>query len=243
MELNVEAGYAVVEPGVVLDDLNAAGCPTRSARGARPIDPQPLHASAGWSATTPVAAHSVIWGTTAQNVLGLDVIRSDGTRVRLTSPGAPAAAGRSRLARAGWSPGLRAARLHGQQRGAHPPRAAVVATARLRLRARLAAARPRPRPRQGHGGHGGHLRRPRASGRTPGAPAGRHERCWCSASRTTSRVPEPCPACSPQSRSRVESLSAELLALAHARAEDVGLPEGGAWLMVEARADDATGSS
>ena len=37
----------------------------------------------------------------------------------------------------------------------------------------------------------------------------------------------------------VESLSAELLGLAHARAEDVGLPDGGAWLMVEARAEDA----
>ncbi len=40
----------------------------------------------------------------------------------------------------------------------------------------------------------------------------------------------------------VESLSAELLGLAQARAEDVGLPEGGAWLMVEARADDAAGA-
>ena len=37
----------------------------------------------------------------------------------------------------------------------------------------------------------------------------------------------------------LESLSAELLALAHAKAEDVGLPAGGAWLMVEARGEDA----
>ena len=40
----------------------------------------------------------------------------------------------------------------------------------------------------------------------------------------------------------VESLSAELLALAHARSEDVGLPDGGAWLMVESRADDGPGA-
>ena len=40
----------------------------------------------------------------------------------------------------------------------------------------------------------------------------------------------------------VESLSAELLALAHARSEDVGLPDGGAWLMVESRAEDGSGA-
>jgi FAD/FMN-containing dehydrogenase len=40
----------------------------------------------------------------------------------------------------------------------------------------------------------------------------------------------------------VESLSAELLALAQEQAADVGLPEGGAWLMVEARAGDASGA-
>ncbi len=37
----------------------------------------------------------------------------------------------------------------------------------------------------------------------------------------------------------VESLSAELLELAHAQRDDVGLPLGGAWLLVEARGEDA----
>jgi Fe-S oxidoreductase len=37
----------------------------------------------------------------------------------------------------------------------------------------------------------------------------------------------------------VESLSAELLELAHASRDDVGLPTGDAWLLVEARGDDA----
>ena len=37
----------------------------------------------------------------------------------------------------------------------------------------------------------------------------------------------------------VESLSAELLELAHASRDDVGLPAGGAWLLVEARGDVA----
>ncbi len=88
VELNVAAGYAVVEPGVVLDDLNAA-----AARHGLRVGPDPSTHSrctvGGMIGNNACGSHSVIWGTTAQNLLGADVIRSDGSRVRLTSPGAP----------------------------------------------------------------------------------------------------------------------------------------------------------
>ena len=89
VELNAAEGYAVVEPGVVLDDLNAAA----AAHGLR-VGPDPSTHSrctiGGMIGNNACGSHSVIWGTTAQNILGLDVIRSDGSRVRLTSPDAPA---------------------------------------------------------------------------------------------------------------------------------------------------------
>ena len=88
VELRPTDGYAVVEPGVVLDDLNAAA----AAHGLR-VGPDPSTHSrctlGGMVGNNACGSHSVIWGTTAQNILGLDVIRYDGSHVRLTSPGAP----------------------------------------------------------------------------------------------------------------------------------------------------------
>ena len=85
VELNATEGYAVVEPGVVLDDLNAAATPF----GLR-VGPDPSTHSrctvGGMVGNNACGAHSVVWGTTAQNILGLDVIRSDGSPVsRLTT--------------------------------------------------------------------------------------------------------------------------------------------------------------
>ncbi len=80
VEIDPEAQTAIVEPGVVLDDLNAA-----AARHGLRVGPDPSTHSrctlGGMIANNACGSHSVIWGTTAQNVLGLDVIRSDGSRV------------------------------------------------------------------------------------------------------------------------------------------------------------------
>ncbi len=86
-------------------------------------------------------SHSVAWGTTAQNVLGLDVIRSDGSRVRLVSrshaddlpPDPDWPAPDERLA-----DDLRA--FIGRHEELIRARAAALAAARLGLRPRLAAA-------------------------------------------------------------------------------------------------------
>jgi len=90
VELDPEASIAIVEPGIVLDDLNAA-----AAKHGLRVGPDPSTHSrctiGGMIGNNACGSHSVsvAWGTTAQNVLGLDVIRSDGSRLRLTSPDAP----------------------------------------------------------------------------------------------------------------------------------------------------------
>ena len=111
VELNATEGYAVVEPGVVLDDLNAA-----AARHGLRVGPDPSTHSrctlGGMIGNNACGSHSVIWGTTAQNILGLDVVRSDGSQRAPGQPRGTGAPGGSRLARARRSPGLRAARVH-----------------------------------------------------------------------------------------------------------------------------------
>jgi len=78
--IDPEAQAAVVEPGVVLDDLNRVA----AAHGLR-LGPDPSTHSrctlGGMIGNDACGAHSVRWGTTAQSVLSLDVIRSDGTTV------------------------------------------------------------------------------------------------------------------------------------------------------------------
>ena len=139
IELNAAQGYAVVEPGVVLDDLNAAA----AAHGLR-VGPDPSTHSrctlGGMIGNNACGSHSVMWGTTAQNILGLDLIRSDGSHVTPHEPGGAGPSGRPRVAGARRSPRLRPARLHRRARGAHPPRAARLAPACLRVRTRLAPA-------------------------------------------------------------------------------------------------------
>ena len=88
LEIDADEGYAIVEPGVVLDDLNGAVAPY----GLR-VGPDPSTHSrctiGGMVANNACGSHSVAWGTSAQNVLAVDVLRSDGSRVRLTGPDAP----------------------------------------------------------------------------------------------------------------------------------------------------------
>ena len=79
--IDAEARTATVEPGVVLDELNAG-----RRHGLR-VGPDPSTHDrctvGGMIANNACGSHSVAWGTTAQNLLGLDVIRADGSRVRL----------------------------------------------------------------------------------------------------------------------------------------------------------------
>ncbi|MFZ5871867.1 MAG: FAD-binding and (Fe-S)-binding domain-containing protein, partial [Actinomycetota bacterium] len=90
LDLDPESMTAVVEPGVVLTSLTA-----RAARHGLTVGPDPSSASratlGGMIANNACGAHSVAWGTTADNVLGLDVLLADGTRldVRPPGPGAP----------------------------------------------------------------------------------------------------------------------------------------------------------
>ena len=237
VELNVEAGYAVVEPGVVLDDLNARA----AAYGLR-VGPDPSTHSrctiGGMVGNNACGAHSVVWGTTAQNTLGLDVIRSDGTHVRLTSPGSP-----KRATDPDWP------ELSGPL--AYQLRAMTAASEEL-IRREMP-----PWPRRVSGYALDWLLPERGPDHAK-AMVGTEGSCAVVA-RAVVRLVRPLPArallvlgfsndidgagavpslltAEPYT---VESLSAELLALAHARVEDVGLPRGGAWLMVEARGDDA----
>ena len=240
VELDSGQGYAVVEPGVVLDDLNAAA----EAHGLR-VGPDPSTHSrctlGGMIGNNACGAHSVVWGTTAQNILGLDVIRADGTHVRLTSPGAPA-----RPADPDWP------ELDGPL--AYELRAFTASHEEL-IRRELPAW---PRRVSGYaldwllpergpdhakalvGTEGTCAVVARAVVRLVRPPAARA--LLVLGFRDEIEGADAVPALLTAEPYTVESLSAELLALAHARAKDVGLPDGGAWLMVEARAQDAAGA-
>lgn len=245
IELDPETQVAVVEPGVVLDDLNAL-----AARHGLRLGPDPSTHSrctlGGMIANNACGSHSVAWGTTAQNVLGLDVIRSDGGRVRLTSPDAAASAGTPGADR-DW-PSLRgdlAADLAGEL-DRFTERYAPL------LRAELP---PWPRRVSGYAldwllpEHGRDVAR---------ALVGTEGTCALIARATVRLVRPPAarallvlgfdddiagaeavPALLAAAPFTVESLSAELLTLAHASRHDIDLPAGGAWLLVEARANDA----
>lgn len=92
LSVDPDSRTAVVEPGVVLTDLLAAAKPYGLAFGADPSSGSRATLG-GMIANNACGAHSVAWGTTADNVLALDVILADGTRLTLDSPAAdPASA-------------------------------------------------------------------------------------------------------------------------------------------------------
>ena len=92
LELDPTAMTATVLPGTVLDAVNIAGAP----HGLR-VGPDPSTHDratvAGMVGNDACGSHSVRWGTTAENVLGLEVVTVDGARRRIgalgpTAPGA-----------------------------------------------------------------------------------------------------------------------------------------------------------
>jgi FAD/FMN-containing dehydrogenase/Fe-S oxidoreductase len=76
---------AVVEPGVVLTDLTGAAAAYGLTFGADPSSGSRATLG-GMIANNACGSHSVAWGTTADNLSGLEVLLSDGTRMNLTTP-------------------------------------------------------------------------------------------------------------------------------------------------------------
>ena len=86
LEIDPGARTAVVEPGVVLTDLLAAAKPYGLAFGADPSSGSRATLG-GMIANNACGAHSVAWGTTADNLQSLDVVLADGTRMTVGSTG------------------------------------------------------------------------------------------------------------------------------------------------------------
>jgi FAD/FMN-containing dehydrogenase/Fe-S oxidoreductase len=92
LALDPVAATATVLPGTVLDDVNRAA----AAHGLR-VGPDPSTHSrctvGGMIGNDACGSHSVRWGSTADNVLGLEVVTIDGVRRRVGSLGDAAPAG------------------------------------------------------------------------------------------------------------------------------------------------------
>jgi FAD/FMN-containing dehydrogenase len=86
LDIDTTARTALVEPGVVLTHLLAAAKPHQLAFGADPSSASRATLG-GMIANNACGAHSVAWGTTADNVRALEVLLADGTRTTLTSHG------------------------------------------------------------------------------------------------------------------------------------------------------------
>ncbi|QGZ50257.1 FAD-binding protein [Streptomyces sp. QHH-9511] len=91
VSLDPEARTAVVQPGLVLDRLREAARPYGLTFGPDPSTHSRCTLG-GMIGNNACGAHSVAWGTTADNVLGLDVLTYRGTELRLGPDwrGAPA---------------------------------------------------------------------------------------------------------------------------------------------------------
>jgi FAD/FMN-containing dehydrogenase/Fe-S oxidoreductase len=86
LAIDGESRTALVEPGVVLTDLLAAASPFGLAFGADPSSASRATLG-GMIANNACGAHSVAWGTTADNVRSLDVLLADGTRCTVDAAG------------------------------------------------------------------------------------------------------------------------------------------------------------
>ncbi|MGV0835747.1 FAD-binding and (Fe-S)-binding domain-containing protein [Mycolicibacterium thermoresistibile] len=90
LDLDPATRTATVEPGVVLTDLLAAARPHGLTFGADPSSASRATLG-GMIANNACGAHSVAWGTTADNLRSLDVLLADGTTCTVTHRGDPAA--------------------------------------------------------------------------------------------------------------------------------------------------------
>ena len=246
LDLDPVEGTVTVLPGTVLDDVNAAA----ALHGLR-VGPDPSTRDrctvGGMVGNDACGSHSVRWGTTAENVLGLEVVTTDGVRRRIGAMG-PTAPGASE----GPGPALDARiedllRLHGD-----------------RIRRELP-----PWPRR-VSGYALDWLLPERGGDIARALTGTEGTCAVVAAVTLRLVRPPAargllvlafaddvaaaaavPALLAEHPFTVESLTADLFAgrlgpsdipAGVELAERLGLPPGGAWLLVEAGGDDAAGA-
>ncbi len=235
LELDPVAMTATVLPGTVLDAVNLAA----AAHGLR-VGPDPsTHDRAtvgGMVGNDACGSHSVRWGTTAENVLGLEVVTVDGARRRLgalgpTAPGAidgPGPAIESRVrelyARSGelirrelppWPRRVSGYALDWLL----PERGADVARALVGTEGTCAVASA-------------------VTLRLVRAPVARGLLVLAFADDVAAA--SAVPALLPEAPFTVESLTADLLgADAAALGRRLGVPDGGAWLLVEAVGDGA----
>ena len=82
LELNVAERWAIVEPGIVLDELNAQLKP-HGLRFAPDISTASRATIGGMISNNSCGARSVMYGKTIDHVLELDVVLSDGSQVHL----------------------------------------------------------------------------------------------------------------------------------------------------------------
>ena len=239
LDLDPDERRATVEPGVILGELNRRA----AAHGLR-VGPDPSTHSrctiGGMVGNNACGAHSVAWGTTAENTLGLDVIRANGDRLRLVSPAA--GHGATLQSRDTAWPSL-GGELHARVQ-------ALLDADEARIRAEL------PRWPRRVSGYSLDWLLPERGVDVARALVGTEGTCAVVAGATIALVKPPAhkvllilgfaddfegaDAVMPLlnlSPFTIESMSSELLALAGVSRDATGLPDGGAWLMVEAGGD------
>lgn len=85
LDIDFERELALVQPGVVLSDLTAACRPHGLTFGADPSSASRATLG-GMIGSNACGAHSVAWGTTADNLVAIDVVAGDGERMRFQTP-------------------------------------------------------------------------------------------------------------------------------------------------------------
>lgn len=230
LDIDVTAQTATVEPGVVLGALNAAAL----AHGLR-VGPDPSTHSrctvGGMVGNDACGSRSVRWGSTASNVLGMEVVTAAGERLALTSP----APGELALPPSGLlgEPLRRFAAAHeGLVRAAMPPWERRVSGYALDW---LLPERGFDVCRALVGTEGTCAVVSRVTLRLWRPPVARTLSVLAFADDIAAAAAVP--ALLTERPYTVESLTEELLALVAARPSDELLPSGGAWLLVEAGGD------
>ncbi|MDI2131255.1 FAD-binding and (Fe-S)-binding domain-containing protein [Yinghuangia seranimata] len=238
-----DARVAVVEPGVVLDDLRAAAAPYGLTFGPDPSTHSRCTIG-GMIGNDACGSHSVAWGRTSANVAWLDVLTPDGVRLRVGS-GAEAFAGAGpHGVRAEIGSEIGTDRIRQDLHALADDHLALIRRGYPDLPRRVSGyALDRLLPEHGRdlaralvGSEGTCAVVLRAGVRLVATPRARVLAVLGFADDVASA--EAAPAVLPFGPLTVESLSAELASLASS-ARGVRLPDGGAWLFVEVGGDSA----
>ncbi|NUU26491.1 MAG: FAD-binding oxidoreductase [Streptomycetaceae bacterium] len=231
--IDPDARVAVVEPGVVLDDLRAAAAPFGLTFGPDPSTHSRCTIG-GMIGNDACGSHSVAWGRTSANVEWLDVLTPDGVRMRVGVDGVEAGLGSE----------VGAERIQADLRALADDNLAVIRRGYPPLQRRVSGyALDRLLPENGRnlaralvGSEGTCAVVLRAGVRLVDAPRARALAVLGFADDVAAA--EAAPELLPYGPLTAESLSAALVALASS-ASGVRLPDGGAWLFVETGGDTA----